>query len=238
MDILSGGRLNPGVSVGEPRTTTTSSRRCTRTPRDKEDFSYGGCADCWPRAGERVTDVSGIEGFEVFSDRVQPHSPGLASGSGTAAAACLGAVGRRARMNFLTANVVQAEGPTELRRDPEVTHPDVPRATPRRWAGAGTRAWWSSPPTAPTRSSGQVLGVRRGPQAAHRGPGGPGAAAVRPDLLGTSAEIAQMLYATPASGNHEVVFALPFTFEHADYVQILTDMAQRLGPALGWQARG
>jgi hypothetical protein len=36
----------------------------------------------------------------------------------------------------------------------------------------------------------------------------------------------------------EVAFALPFTFEHADYVQILTDVAGRLGQALGWQPRG
>ena len=33
----------------------------------------------------------------------------------------------------------------------------------------------------------------------------------------------------------EVAFALPFTFDHDDYVQILTDIATRLGPALGWQ---
>lgn len=32
----------------------------------------------------------------------------------------------------------------------------------------------------------------------------------------------------------EVAFALPFSFEHEDYVQILTDMATRLGPLLGW----
>ena len=32
----------------------------------------------------------------------------------------------------------------------------------------------------------------------------------------------------------EVAFALPFSFEHEDYVQILTDIATRLGPALGW----
>ncbi len=31
-----------------------------------------------------------------------------------------------------------------------------------------------------------------------------------------------------------MAFALPFTFEHEDYVQILTDMAPKLGPALGW----
>jgi hypothetical protein len=32
----------------------------------------------------------------------------------------------------------------------------------------------------------------------------------------------------------EVAFALPFSFDHEDYVQILTDMATHLGPALGW----
>jgi len=31
----------------------------------------------------------------------------------------------------------------------------------------------------------------------------------------------------------EVVFALPFSFEPEDYVQILTDMASTLGPILG-----
>ena len=32
----------------------------------------------------------------------------------------------------------------------------------------------------------------------------------------------------------EVVFALPFGFEYADYAQTLTDMATTLAPALGW----
>jgi hypothetical protein len=32
----------------------------------------------------------------------------------------------------------------------------------------------------------------------------------------------------------EVAFALPFNFDHDDYVQILTDLATNLGPALGW----
>jgi hypothetical protein len=30
------------------------------------------------------------------------------------------------------------------------------------------------------------------------------------------------------------VFALPFSFPDEDYEQILTDIATRLGPALGW----
>jgi hypothetical protein len=32
-----------------------------------------------------------------------------------------------------------------------------------------------------------------------------------------------------------VVFALPFSSQHEDYVPILTDMAERLGSALGWK---
>lgn len=56
------------------------------------------------------------------------------------------------------------------------------------------------------------------------------------DLLGPSEAIANALYADPAFPEvREVVFALPFTFEHEDYVQMLTDMAERLGPALGWE---
>jgi hypothetical protein len=35
-----------------------------------------------------------------------------------------------------------------------------------------------------------------------------------------------------------VVFALPFSFDHDDYVQILTDIATKLGPALGWRTAG
>ena len=63
-----------------------------------------------------------------------------------------------------------------------------------------------------------------------------------PDLIGTSAQLAEQL--SEHAGYQEVdevVFALPFSFEHEDYVEILTDMAQHLGPALGWSpvsARG
>ena len=66
-------------------------------------------------------------------------------------------------------------------------------------------------------------------------PQGPARMLFARDLLGTSTEIAEMLYAHAAFREvHEVVFALPFGFEHDDYVQILTDIATRLGPALGW----
>lgn len=37
--------------------------------------------------GKSATDFSGVEGFEVFSDVVQPHSPVSAAACGTAGAA-------------------------------------------------------------------------------------------------------------------------------------------------------
>jgi hypothetical protein len=56
------------------------------------------------------------------------------------------------------------------------------------------------------------------------------------DLVGTSAELADALHADPAFQLvDEVAFALPFSFEPEDYAQIITDMAERLGPALGWE---
>lgn len=56
------------------------------------------------------------------------------------------------------------------------------------------------------------------------------------DLIGSSAQIAEQLFGHAGFREvDEVAFALPFSFEPADYVQILTDIATRLGPALGWR---
>jgi alkanesulfonate monooxygenase SsuD/methylene tetrahydromethanopterin reductase-like flavin-dependent oxidoreductase (luciferase family) len=71
------------------------------------------------------------------------------------------------------------------------------------------------------------------------GPAGPARMMFARDIIGTADQIAAALYALPAFREvTEVAFALPFTFEHEDYVQILTDMATKLGPALGWAPKG
>ncbi len=67
-------------------------------------------------------------------------------------------------------------------------------------------------------------------------PQGPARLMFALDLVGTSDQIAEQLYANAAFQQiNEVAFALPFNFEHDDYVQILTDIATKLGPALGWR---
>jgi hypothetical protein len=60
-----------------------------------------------------------------------------------------------------------------------------------------------------------------------------------PDLVRTADQIAEMLDAHPGFQLvSEVVFALPFSFAADDCVQILTDIATKLGPALGWRPAG
>lgn len=70
-------------------------------------------------------------------------------------------------------------------------------------------------------------------------PQGPARMMFAVDLVGRSDEIAERLYAHAAFREiDEVAFALPFSFEHDDYRQILTDIATKLGPALGWHPGG
>ncbi len=62
---------------------------------DVEDFSYERVRRLLDFVrGKPATDFSGVEGFEVFSDRVQPHSPAWAVASGTAGAARVRRSGR------------------------------------------------------------------------------------------------------------------------------------------------
>ena len=70
-------------------------------------------------------------------------------------------------------------------------------------------------------------------------PQGPARMLFAPDLIGTAEQIAEQLHAHAGFREvREVAFALPFSFADEDYEQILTDIATRLGPALGWRATG
>jgi alkanesulfonate monooxygenase SsuD/methylene tetrahydromethanopterin reductase-like flavin-dependent oxidoreductase (luciferase family) len=243
VDILSGGRLNPGVSVGEPMNYADVREALYPDTGDVEDFGYQRVARLLSHvAGETAATFSGTKGFEQFSDRVQPHSPGLRKrlwygGASLASARWAGEHG----MNFLTSSVVKAEEPPEDFAQIQKSHilafrgkhPDGGQAR----VSQGLVVIPTDSATAEQKARYAAYVAARTPRT--EAPVGPARMMFARDLLGTSAEIAQMLYAHAGFQEvTEVAFALPFTFEHEDYVQILTDMAQRLGPALGWQARG
>jgi alkanesulfonate monooxygenase SsuD/methylene tetrahydromethanopterin reductase-like flavin-dependent oxidoreductase (luciferase family) len=240
VDVLSGGRLNPGVSVGPPMRWETVKDALYPQTAEVEDFSYDRVRRLMDHVrGLPVTDAAGTFGFEEFSDRVQPHSPGLADrmwygGGSMRSARWTGENG----MNLLTSSVLT------LSPDDPVDFAQV--------QAAQIRAYRDAHPAGPAARVSQGLVViptdsatpeqreryatyAQARLARTREPQGPAGLLFAPDLVGTSDEIADRLHAHAGFREvDEVAFALPFTFAADDYVQILTDLATRLGPALGW----
>lgn len=275
VDLLSGGRLNPGVSVGPPMHYARIGPALYPDTADAEDFGYGRVQRFLDFVrGRPATDFSGTEGFETFSDRVQPHSPGLADrvwygGGSLRSAQWAGEQG----INLLTSSVVKVEdsagndgdgatdggdgsgssgdgsgsgaggGAVDGGEPPDFAAIQLAQIrTFRAHHPAGERARVSQGLVViPTDSASPAQRAKYEAYARQRlprttAPQGPARLLFAPDLVGSSAEIAERLAAHAAYREvDEVAFALPFTFEHDDYVQILTDIATRLGPALGWQ---
>jgi alkanesulfonate monooxygenase SsuD/methylene tetrahydromethanopterin reductase-like flavin-dependent oxidoreductase (luciferase family) len=243
VDILSGGRLNPGFSVGPPRHWAQVRGALYPDTADDEDFSYERVSRLLRFvAGETAAELPSQEGFEQFSSRVEPHSPGLRSrmwygGASLASARWAGENG----VNFLVSSVVKAEEPLSPGPDPfaavQLSHIQAFRAAHPAGEGARVSQGLVVIPTdsaSPAqRAKYEAYVAARTPRTA--APVGPERLLFARDIIGTSAEIAEALYAHAAfRAVTEVAFALPFSFEHEDYVQILTDIATRLGPALGW----
>ncbi|MEV6841496.1 LLM class flavin-dependent oxidoreductase [Streptomyces sp. NPDC051133] len=242
VDVLSGGRLNPGVSVGPPMHYEHVKGALYPDSADAEDFGHERVRRLLDLVrGKPATDFSGVEGFETYSDVVQPHSPGLGrrlwyGGGSLGSARWAGEHG----MNFLTSSVVKAEGgkgPLDFAaiqlshiREFRAHHPQGEAAR----VSQGLVVIPTDSATPRQRARYEEYAAGRLPRTAS--PQGPARLLFAPDLVGSSAELAERLRAHAAFREiDEVAFALPFTFGHDDYVQILTDMATRLGPALGWR---
>ena len=242
VDLLTGGRLNPGVSVGPPMRYDEVKQALYPDTADIEDFSYERVQRLLRFIrGEAATGFSGVEGIEAFSDRVQPHAKGLAGrmwygGASLRSAQWAGENG----MNLLASSVVKAEESENFAeiqlshiRTYRAHHPDGDRAR----VSQGLVVIPTDTASAEQRSKYEQYALSRTPRTAT--PQGPARMMFEVDFVGTSQEIAERLYAHAAFREiDEVAFALPFSFEHDDYVQILTDIATRLGPALGWRPAG
>ena len=244
VDILSDGRVNAGVSVGPPTHFDDVKAALYPDTADVEDFTYERVTRLLRAVGgEPVTTFSGTEGIEEYSDRVQPHSPGLRSriwyGGATTTSVRWAA---QAGMNLLTSSIV-AQDPdapsdfatTQARQIVEFRSLHPAGAAARVSQGLVVLPTDSATPAQREKYAEYV--AARLPRT--RNPVGPKNYLISPDIIGSSAEIVEQLYAHPAFREiDEVAFALPFTFAPEDYVQLLTDMATVLGPALGWSPRG
>jgi alkanesulfonate monooxygenase SsuD/methylene tetrahydromethanopterin reductase-like flavin-dependent oxidoreductase (luciferase family) len=239
VDVLSGGRLNPGVSVGPPMHWDDVKNALYPDTADSENLSYDRVSRLLSLIrGARVSSFSGRQGIEEFSDRLQPHSPGLQNrmwyGGGSLRSAEW--AGRNG-MNFLSSSVVKAE---ESQDFADIQASQIRLFRESAPAGDSARASQglvvipTDSATPEQRAKYAAYVEARTPRTTT--PQGPARMMFAPDLIGTGEEIAEQLYAHAGFREvTEVVFALPFSFEHDDYVQILTDIATHLGPALGWQ---
>lgn len=249
VDLLAGGRINPGLSVGEPMHYATVKDELYPDSGELEDFSYARVERLARLvAGEPVREFSGKQGVvEEFSNRVEPHSPGLRERLWYGAASRKSAIWAGANgFNLLTSSVIFAEA------DQEPSFADIQQSQVRAYREAAST---SSPAHGSARvSQGLVVIPTDSASAQQRekyqryvdertprtlSPQGPKGMLFAADLIGTSDQIAEQLYAHAGFQEvDEVAFALPFSFEHEDYVQILTDIATTLGPALGWAPAG
>lgn len=240
VDVLSRGRLNPGVSTGQPMRFDTFKEHLYPHTWELEDFGYGRVERLQAHLrGDPVSSAPGTEGIETYSDHVQPHAPGLAErlwygGASLRSVEWAGEHG----LNLLTSSVVRSEdGSTDFAAI-QRSHIDLFRSRHPLGEAARVSQGLVVIPT-DTASPDQVrryeeYAAARLPRT--REPQGPGRLLFAADLVGSSEQIAERLRAHAGfQAVDEVAFALPFTFEHADYVQILTDMATVLGPLLGWR---
>jgi len=241
VDVLSGGRLQPGVSVGPPMHWDDVKGALYPDTADAEDLTHTRVERLLRLvAGEPAASFSGREGVvEEWSDRVQPHSPGLRARLWYGAASTRSAEwAGQAGMNLLTSSVVRAEGGS-------TDFAEIQAGQIRSYrAAGGTGRVSQGLVVVPTDTATPDQRERYAAYAAARAPRvgvpqGPGRLLFAPDLVGTSEQVAEALYAHAGFREvTEVVFALPFSFAEADYEQILTDTATRLGPLLGWSPAG
>ncbi|AFR49308.1 LLM class flavin-dependent oxidoreductase [Gordonia sp. KTR9] len=243
VDILSDGRLNPGVSVGVPMRYDDYKTSMYPETHALENFSKDRVVRLLDGLrGEPVSDFEGTVGIETFSRRVQPHSPGLADrvwyGGGLSSAIWAGRQG----LNYLTSSVVTIEGTRS--RDfatIQAEHIDAYRANHIDPDRARVSQGLVVIPTDSATPS-QVRKYRAYADSRYERtltPQGPRGLLFSPDHVGPSDELAEKLYDHAGFQRAtEVAFALPFSFDEPDYLQIVGDLAGRLGPALGWAPAG
>ncbi|SKA94236.1 Flavin-dependent oxidoreductase, luciferase family (includes alkanesulfonate monooxygenase SsuD and methylene tetrahydromethanopterin reductase) [Agreia bicolorata] len=239
VDVLSRGRLNPGVSVGVPTHFDDIKEHLYPDSWQNENFTTERVDRLLHNLrGGAVSTFEGTEGIEAYSTRIQPHSPGLADrvwygAAGLSSAAWAGERG----LNLLSSSVVRAEDDDDFAR---IQRAQIDLFRDRHPLGQAARASQglvvipTDTATGEQASKYRAFAERR--FARTTSPQGPQRMLFAPDLVGSSAEIADTLRAHAGyQAVDEVVFALPFTLDHDDYVQILTDIAGILAPLLGWK---
>ena len=241
-DVLSGGRLLPGLSVHAPGYGDDDvNDRVYDSGWREEDYGYGRIERLRSLlAGEPIREVPEYNGIggDFDSDRVEPNSPGLSDrlwygGGSTRSAEWAGSAG----LNWLVSNISSYEnGITDFSIGQRAqidayraAHSAGDRArasvarvfVPTDGATDAQRAKYAAYVEARTPRTKQVHGGRT---------------LIAPDVTGTNEEIIEFIANDVAfQAADDYLFELPFEFELADWKHILDQLAGEIAPALGWQ---
>lgn len=199
VDILSGGRLNPGVSVGPPMRWDDVKDALYPDTADVEDFTHGRVERLVGfLRGEPASAFEGTQGIETFSRQVQPHSPGLAErvwygGASLGSARWAGSQG----LNLLTSSVVRAESAESDFAAIQAAQIDAFRAAHPLGDAARVSQGLVVIPTdsASSDQRDRYATYAESRLARTREPQGPGQLLFSPDLVGPSDELAERLRA-------------------------------------------
>lgn len=261
-DVLSGGRVQAGLSVHGPGYPSDAVNDAVHGAGWREEgFGYERIARLRSLlAGDAVREVlpyNGIGG-DFDSARVEPHSAGLADrlwygGGSLRSAEWAGAAG----FNWLVSNISTSENGVTDFSTAQRNQIDAYRAAREAPANerVATEQTLAGAATARAASGGRVAVARvivptDGTSPDQRTKYEQYAQARTPrtlqvqgvntliarDVLGSEEEIVAYIQADPAfQAADDYLFELPFEFQLDDWKQILTQLATRIGPALGWK---
>nr|WP_275902013.1 LLM class flavin-dependent oxidoreductase [Brevibacterium zhoupengii] len=257
-DVLSGGRVLPGLSVHPPAFTEEVNDLVFDEGWMGSDFSYRRIERLRDfLAGASVREKPEYQGFggDIDSERVEPHSPGLSDrlwygGGSLKSAAWAGSAG----LNWLMSNISSAEDGVEdfsLNQANQIETFRKARADDGAGAGtSGAKGPAGDGPAADGRVSiARVIVPTDGasPEQVRKYRAYAEARTPRTkkvhgkntiiatDVLGSNEEIVDRLLSDPAfQQSDDYLFELPFEFELEDWKHILHQLATEIGPKLGW----
>lgn len=241
VDVLSRGRLNVGLSAGVPPHAALLAPLVHDGDWQSHDLSHARIARFADNLrghylGDDDTLIS--TPFGQIRPRLQPHAAGLSErlwyGGGSQKSARWAGENH---FNLLTGNVISGE-------DTDDFYTAQRRLIETYRAASGTRQTRvalgrvivpvdSAPPARVARY--QAFAASRFERTL--APNGPKRTLFPRDLVGTSEEIVDWLLNDPVLPLvDELRLELPYEFALPEYEQILTDVVERIAPALGWSA--
>lgn len=243
VDVLSRGRLNVGLSAGQPAHAELLGPEVFNQNWRSEDFSYN-------RVQRLLDNLSGryLGGDDNFIEspgnrqrpRLQPYAPGLTDrlwygGGSLRSAAWAGAHS----LNLLMGNLTSGEGTddyfTAQLRQLEAFRQALPAGAPRtpRVARGRVVVPFDSADAATRRRYADFAASRH---ARTLSPQGERRTLFSSDLVGTAEQILEQLHQDPLLYEvEELRIELPYEFTVEQYEQILTDFIERVAPEIGWK---